>query len=82
MAESDRQQAMERYLGVMKTILQNPDAMANAVAQGVTVDFSSMLTELYDAFGMPQPLASVHLDRYEEMNEDDKQMLRDMGIKP
>lgn len=68
---------LDRYLANLQKILDDPTIVEQLVVAGHTFDMASIIGPLYDAFGLPRPI-----ERYEEMTEEDKKWLRDIGIEP
>lgn len=68
---------LDRYLDTVRAFLAEPTMIRSLHDAGFTVDMTSLMGPLYDAFGVLRPI-----ERYEHMTEADKQWLRDMGIQP
>lgn len=46
-------EALNKYMGVLTTILQSPGTVENLAVQAMKMDYNAMLSALYDSFGVP-----------------------------
>ena len=45
--------ALDKYLGVIQTILQSPGTVENLAVQAMKIDYNALISSLYDSFGVP-----------------------------
>lgn len=46
-------EALNKYIGVIQTILQAPGTVENLAVQAMKLDYNALISSIYDSFGMP-----------------------------
>jgi hypothetical protein len=46
-------EALNKYMGVIETILQSPGTVENLAVQALKIDYNALISSLYDSFGVP-----------------------------
>src|ERR1035437_399229 len=46
-------EALNKYIGVLTTILQSPGTVENLTVQAMKLDYNALISSLYDSFGVP-----------------------------
>ena len=46
-------EALNKYMGVIQTILQSPGTVENLAVQAIKLDYNALISSLYDSFGVP-----------------------------
>ena len=46
-------EALNKYIGVIQTILQAPGTVENLAVQALKLDYNALLSSMYDSFGVP-----------------------------
>jgi hypothetical protein len=63
-------EAVNKYMGIIETILQAPGTVENLAVQALKLDYNALISSLFDSFGVPYKEKIVV-----PMNDEDKQRL-------
>jgi hypothetical protein len=75
-------EALDRYKEVLDRFLNTPGLVEKMVRDGFLATYNTGDIILHLAEAVQREFTPISLGRYEEMSDEDRQMLRDMGIEP